>query len=418
MPSLEYEVELIQHQLDFLNSKKKFTLLSGGYGSAKTYAMIIKSIYYALNYSEIKIIVCAETFPLLRDTVFKEFLAICPKRFLMPVGYTKLPLNVYFRNGSEIYFRSFDKEWKPKSFTVGAIFVEELTTFKADTFKQLRGRLRQTRGKGDPRLDFPRTLGAATNPGSLTHWVYKDFIDLETKMNDCEVIYSKSQDNTYLPDDYLKDLENLKRTNPEYYNRNVLGQWGQLEGLIYDLPAEQRKDPNLEFDYFLAGLDFGFGHPTALSIIGVTSGRYVVVEEWYQRKVTSKDIIQEISKRHNKYGFYKIYCDSARPEIIEEMVQAGLPAGPCIKGAGSVFSGIMYLKGLIGAKDLFVSQEAVYHLREFDSYIWDKSNEIKEQPIKTNDDAMDALRYAIYTYALENGLDVSADELYDFQKAL
>lgn len=415
--ALTYEVEIEKHQSDFINDTSRLCLLSGGWGSGKTWANILKAIYYGLKYPGIEILVCAETFPLLQDTVYKEFMQICPRRLIK--HDTKKPINVYFKNDSKFYFRSFDKEWKAKSFTVGAIFGEELTTFKEDTFKQLRARLRQKRPKGDKRPDFPRNFSSATNPAGLTHWVYKFFIDPDTKFKNAKVFNSTTFDNTYLPRDYTDDLRTLEKSNKAYYDRNVLGLWGQLEGLIYELPETQRYIlERMEFDHYIAGLDFGFGHPTALSCIGVSSGRFAVVDEWYERKVTSSDIINKVKQYQKKYNFYNIYCDSARPEIIEEMVQAGLPAVPCIKGAGSVFAGIMNLKGLIGNNNLFLGKEAHYHLREVDSYIWDKSTDSKERPLKVNDDCMDAMRYAIYTYTLDDGGGVPIDDLYEFQKML
>ena len=51
-----------------------------------------------------------------------------------------------------------------------------------------------------------------------------------------------------------------------------------------------------------------------------------------------------------------------------------------------------------------------YHLEipiedsgEFDSYIWDIKNTVKEVPLKINDDCMDAIRYAIYTHRSKLG---------------
>ena len=415
--AVTYEIEIEDHQKRFIEDTSRLCLLSGGFGSGKTWALILKSIYFALKYPGIEILICAATFPLLRDTVYKDFMGICPRRFIK--RDTKSPVNIYFKNGTTIKFRSFDVEWKAKSFTLGAVFVEELTALQQDIFLQLKGRLRQARPKGDKRPDFPRSLSAATNPAGLQHWVYRNFIDSETKLKGAKSYNSSTFDNTYLPEDYVDDLRGLRKTNKAYYDRNVMGLWGQLEGLIYELPETQRYIPkDFQFDFNIAGLDFGFGHPTALSCIGVSSGRFGVIDEWYQRKVTSGDIIHRVGEYHKKYQFHSIYCDSARPEIIEEMVQAGLPAVPCIKGPGSVFAGIMHMKSLIGKEDFFVSAGATYHLREVDSYVWDKTTGSIERPLKVNDDCMDAVRYAIYTYNLQNGVDVPLGDILAFQKLL
>ncbi len=407
-----YQANVLPHQLEFINSEKLYNLMSGGFGSGKTIALVMKSLQDAFKYPGLRSLFCAETLPLLRDSAYREFLEICPPN-IIKYKREHPSIDVVFVNGSKMYFRSFDKEWKGKGPTYGAAYIEELTTFKEESFKQIRGRLRQSK--------MPLTRNAVTNPGGFSHWVYKTFVDLKTKFKDekSQVFYSKTSDNTFLPQVYLDDLEDIKRIDPDYYLRNVEGRWGVLTGLIYVLPKEFRKVLlGAEFSDYLCGVDFGFDHPTAISCIGIGGERFQVLEEYYKRKMTSKDIIDICILLQRKYSFDKIYCDSARPEIIEEMQQAGLPAYPCLKGPGSVYSGIMYIKSLIKYKKLFVSPECTYHLREFDSYVWDKSNKIKEVPLKINDDCMDALRYALYTNKIENGLDVSTDLLYEFQRTL
>ncbi len=416
------EVDVLPKQAEFIHSSHKYTLLSGGWGTSKTWSLIFKALHYALKHPGIKIIFCAETFPMLRDTVFRDFIQICPRKFLRAMTpYTKSPLDAFFRNGSIIHFRSFDKPWKPKSFTVGAIFVEELTSLKEETFDELIGRLRQVRLPGDKKPDFPRTLGAATNPDSFNHWVYKKFIDPATKMKGAKVYYSITTDNHYLPQDYLDTLKDLKRTNPDLYKRNVLGKWGVLEGLCYELPQKLRKIPlGIEYDIFIAGLDFGWNHATALSCIGIESDTFDVVDEWFARKVDSLQIIDRVWEYHDDYDFDYIYCDPARPEIIDQMQKSGLPAEGASKGPGSVFARIMYLQGLIGNNQLRIhAQHAPNHIKEIDSYKWDKSvGGGKEKPIKVNDECMNAMEYAIWTYSNEIGLDTDIEALLAVQKRL
>jgi phage terminase large subunit len=415
---IQFEVELLKHQQQFIESDKKFTLASGGYGSAKSFSLIIGAIHEAIKYPKIETLFCAATLPMLRDTTFKDFMEVCPSRLIKQ--HTIAPMNVFFKNGSTLKFRSFDQPFKAKSFTVGSIKIEELTTIKKATFDQLRGRLRQERKPRPGFPDFPRTLGAATNPDTKTHWVYKDFFDPETKLRNSKVVESTSYDNIFLPDDYLDDLDEFAVTNPAYFRRNVLGEWGRLDGLIYNLVDEYRSVlEGIDYDLMIGGLDFGHRDPTALSVIGVDSGRFSVVDEMYQKGMTSTSIIDAVREYHNKYYFYKIYCDGARPEIIEEMVQAGLPAVAARKGPGSVFAGCLFMQGLVNTGRYRINAEkAPWHVKEIDGYVWDASDDAKEKPLKIRDHTCDSSRYACHTFALENGLDVSAEELYEFQKDL
>jgi phage terminase large subunit len=368
------EFELIGHQADFVNSAKRYLLNSGGVGSGKTYSICLKAMGLCQLYPGIFGLLGAQTYPLLRDTTLREFINIVPPEIIK--SYNKTEQHFRFMNGSEVIFRSFDDPNKLKSLNLGFAGIEEMTDTTEEIFKMLRTRMRQ---KGMPGYIF-----GATNPGTFGNWVYKYFI--ENPIANSDVIYSISADNDYLPEEYLEDLRELKKSNPEYYERMVMGKWGSLEGIIYMLTMDQRVNElpdKKKIHRWIAGLDFGFEHPTALVIYGIREDTYYQYEEVYQRKLTSSDIIDIIKRKMQDYDIDIIYCDSARPEIIEDLQRAQIPAEAAIK---DVFDGIMHVKSMIGDKRLFVNKECTYTLREYDSYIWDAKNTVKEVPIKANDD--------------------------------
>ena len=61
-----------------------------------------------------------------------------------------------------------------------------------------------------------------------------------------------------------------------------MGRWGLLEGLVYNLPIEQRVKElpdRRKIHRWIAGLDFGFNHPTALVILGIRNDIYYQYED-------------------------------------------------------------------------------------------------------------------------------------------
>jgi phage terminase large subunit len=146
------------------------------------------------------------------------------------------------------------------------------------------------------------------------------------------------------------------------------------------------------FDRIVAGLDFGYGHPTALTVIGQAGGNYYIVDEVYKRALTSFDIVEAVKKKSEQWKIKQIYCDWARPEIIKDLQNAKLPATEAIK---TVFDGILYVQGLVNSGRLYVANDCAYTLREFDSYVWARGD--KDQPLKINDDALDAVRYCLFS---------------------
>lgn len=406
---MKIQIELDPKQIDFINSKTKFLLFSGGVGAGKSWALIFKTIKIMLEHPGIHGLITDSNWPSLRDTTYSEFQELVPDRLVK--NHNRTIHQFEFINGSRVTFRAFDNPVKLKRYTLGFIGHEELCDQSFELFKIARTRLRQP--------GYPGYFFGVTNPSVLENWVYKTFI--ENPIENSETIFSASYENTFLDKNYIQDLTNSKNTDESYYNRMVLGEWGSIEGLVYKLPFDQRKLPErFNPNFFIAGLDFGFKNPSVLSVIGLQDRVYGVMDEMCKRNLTSSDLISICLEYQKKYDFYKIYCDSARPEIIEEMCQAGLPAMPSVKGAGSVFSRIMYVKGLISNNELYINSTCRQHFREFDSYVWStptSRNDVSEKPLKLNDHAMDAMGYALHSYALE--LDkAGSDELYDFQKML
>lgn len=83
-------------------------------------------------------------------------------------------------------------------------------------------------------LDKPYShFDGALNPESQTHWFKKDFLDkIEEKKLDAYVQYYTIFDNNFLDE---KVIENLCKeyAGTVYYNRYILGQWCNAEGLIF-----------------------------------------------------------------------------------------------------------------------------------------------------------------------------------------
>jgi len=94
----------------------------------------------------------------------------------------------------------------------------------------------------------------------------------------------------------------------------------------------------------------------------------------------------------------QIYADSARPDLISEWRVAGVKIDKANKG---VFEGINTVKGF----NIHITKNSVNVLKEIDLYAWkvDKDGNSLDEPVKVNDDAMDAIRYALTPYIKKSG---------------
>lgn len=400
------------HQTRFVDSDKRFMFNSGGAGSGKTFGNIFKIFQLAFKHPGIMIGFGAENMPFLRRTIMRELDAMVPESSWKDVNKRD---NIYtFPNNSKVQFLALYSEAVLKSFTCGAFGFEEITEIRDELiFNRVITVLRQP--------GMPGSVFGATNPGPFTHWFYKRFI--EKCPDNAEVLFSRSSDNVFLGEHVIEELERLRETNPDYYRRMVLGEWGALEGLIYSIlekmivdriPEEITRDRDglPIFDKTIAGVDFGWDHPAAVSVWGYrkaptlisSKDAYFGVDELYQRKLETPDLILRCKELRDKWTISKFYCDGSRPEIIKEMRKAGLNAVSAVK---KVFDGIMTVRGLQGSGRYIVHREASpFKIRELNSYVWDQDALNKlgvERPVKSTDDVMDADRYALHTDTLHGG---------------
>ena len=290
--------------------------------------------------------------------------------------------------------------WKnARGFTAAGAYLNEATTLHDTFIKEVRNRCSYK----DARIYID------TNPDNPNHPVKTDYIDkagerLSTgQLNIAEFNFT-IHDNTTLSDEYI---ESLIASTPSgvFTDRNLKGLWVSPDGIVYpdfsaDLYITQKEVDKLNFTSYYCGVDWGYEHFGAIVVIGVTSGGTCVMLE--EHAAQHKEIEYWIEIAHGIQGRYgrrvPFYADSARPEHVNKFNMNGII---CINANKSVLSGIEQVGKLFKGKKLLITDNASKFKKEVYSYVWD---ERKGEPVKTNDDVMDALRYAIYTqYRMDGG---------------
>ena len=175
-------------------------------------------------------------------------------------------------------------------------------------------------------LDKPYScLDGALNPENKNHWLKKDFLDvIKEKGLDVYTQYYTIFDNPFLPKDFVENLcKEYKGT--VYYNRLILGQWCDAEGLIFQQIANDDKrfiTTTIQYNSILSiGIDWG-GNKSKHSITATKISRYfksVQVLKASTMKATGTNtkqvfrwIINFIKEIQDKYGTVSfIFADSA-----------------------------------------------------------------------------------------------------------
>jgi phage terminase large subunit len=290
--------------------------------------------------------------------------------------------NTYELNGNLFRFFSVDMEQKVRGSGRAILWLNEANEFTEEEYKQLNQRTSEV-----TILDY--------NPSDLYHWIYEKVLTRP----DCAFFQTSFMDNPFLPERIRKEILAYKDTDENYWRIYGLGERGLSESTIFThwkhFPGNYKDFEGEE----LFGLDFGFNHPTALVRVKFRDRDYkelLIDELLHKSGLTSALLIEEmkllVASGKLKYSD-KIICDSARPEIIQDLYRAGFNVHSAKKENGSVLRGINFLK----ISRIWITGESSNLLKEFKSYSWkvDKQKKNLDEPVDINDDGIDAVRYAL-----------------------
>jgi len=276
---------------------------------------------------------------------------------------------------------------------VNFFFIDEPVDIPEDVFYMLQGRLRGRHTK----YHFGVLCGNPTNQNS---WLYNLFFK-NPPSNDYFVVQTSSYDNMFLPDGYVKSLEDAY--DEDWTRRYLKGEWFNFEGLVYqgfkrEVHVKDFSSTRHCYEEYFGGFDYGFRNPCCFLILARDSDdNIIVLDEIYQSNLTNNEIALKVKEiiEPNIENFRCIFADPSIPAIIEEFNRFGVY---CESGNNDVISGISIVKNHLKNHSLLIDEKCVNLIREIESYRYEKDTYGKnysERPVKKDDHAVDALRYAL-----------------------
>lgn len=385
--------KVLPKQREFLRALTRETLYSGAFGAGKTRAVCMRLMMRAQHSGAVEGL-CRKHLALLKMTTLRTLLE--PEGDLPPL----LPPGSYEHHVTEqriilhgagqiIYFGfgDGDDESRTKigSLQLSGCGVDQAEELSAAEWIMLRGRIR---------LKVPGLSGqlyAACNPASPSHHLALRFgLDGEHEAAaGCSVIRTRSADNSFLPEEYLADLNTFTGLARARY---VEGRWVGSEGLVYDRWDRTRMVRHRDGPWkrLVIGQDEGYTHPACMLLVGQDdSGALHVADEWYQVRQLETAVVAQAARWRDRYAPEAFVVDPSAAKLAAAMRAAGLPV---IEADNDVFGGIQEVqRHLCDPPRLTVEPHCVNTIREFETYEWMPD---KDKPRKDYDHAMDALRYA------------------------
>lgn len=359
--------------INYESKEYKIFANQGGTRSGKTYSLTQLLIFLAFGKKRI-ISIVSVTRSHLKRGVIRDFKNIMNEWGIYNDNlFNKSDLIYHFPNDSIIEFFSADDSAKLRGPGRDILFINEANLLTYDDWKQLMLRTTEVAF-----IDY--------NPVDEFSWIY----DKVLTRKDCCFIQSSYLDNyDFLPKEQIEEIELLKEEDDNYWQVFGLGNIAHSTDLIYNKLSTTNRLP---FGEIIYGLDFGFNNPTALVQISKDGNDVFINELLYERRLTNSDLIKQLELLiPNKMDY--IYADSAEPQRIEEIHQAGFNI---IQADKSVKAGIDYCQRF----KINIHKESINTIKELRSYKWkqDKNGVILDEPVKFNDHACDAWRYAVFTH--------------------
>lgn len=328
--------QLNPKQDQFLKSTALYCAFGGARGGGKSHAVRIDSVYGALTYEGIKILIVRRRYTDLQGNYVEPFKKLIPSTL---AEYNSQTHTYYFINGSTIklgHFNSYgqaSEEYQGQEYDW--IYMDEATQFTEQEFRLLGGCLRGAN-------DYPNKFRLTCNPGGIGHrWVKRLFIDRQYRTDsenpeenenpdDYEFIAARVEDNIALMNSkggkggqqYLQMLSSLPENIRQAHR---YGDWDALSGNYF--PEFQTATHTCkpfaiprEWARYRA-IDYGLDMLACAWFAIAPSGRVYMYRELKQSGLIVTDAATKI-KEHTAVG-EKIVCTYAPSDIWSRQKDTG-----------------------------------------------------------------------------------------------
>ena len=385
----------------YWNFRGRYAACKGSRASKKSKTTALRIIYNMMKYDKSNTLVVRKTYRTLKDSCFTD-LKWATRRLevehLWEFKYSPLEAT-YLPTGQKILFRGLDDPLKITSITVDYgflcwVWLEE--AYEITSEKDFDTLDESIRGELPPYLWKQWMI--TFNPWNEHHWLKKRFFDVK---NDPDIlaITTNYKCNEWLDEADLRLFDNMKEKNPRRYQVAGLGNWGIVDGLVYENWKEEEftLDQVIDCDS-VNGIDFGYTNDPAAVFIGfidTENKKLYVWDEIYKKGLSNKKLYEEIENVH--YQKKSFTADCAEPKSIDELRGYGLRVEKSQKGKDSITHGIQYIQDF----EIIIHPRCVNFITEIGNYTWDEDrlgNKIN-RPIDDFNHLMDSMRYAVEKYA-------------------
>lgn len=405
---------LSDKQKEFIrNANKRYNIKTGATRSGKTYLDILYTIPARIRERSGKKglnVILGVTNSTIERNILQPLRELYGDKLIGSINSQ----NIARLFGEEVYCLGAEKVSqvsKIRGASIKYCYCDELAEYNKEVFELLKSRL-------DKEYSM---LDGALNPESPTHWL-KQFLDSDAD------IYCQSYtifDNPFLPQKFVENLCK-EYEGTVYYNRYILGQWCNAEGLIYTRFANQPE----KYKWTAKKEDGSYDLPNGITIIGIDYGgtksgqafvctrisydfKYVITlgSEKHMGDIDPDDL-EELEIEFAKKMMYKYNCDIDYmfPDNEEVVLIRGLKRRVQELGWNTIVRGCTKepINDRIDCGRTMISYDIFYYIEEeckllvdaLSSALWDDEalEDTRLDDFTTDIDTIDAWEYSWCKY--------------------
>lgn len=381
-------------------SKKPIVLCASGIQWGKTRVGSVKTEMSMYNYTSKKdnFLILAPTYKIMQQSTLPAFM----ERMGNCGHFNKADSVFEMHGGGTAYFRTAtDPDSIVGVTNVRFIWGDEAGLYSLYFWENMQAR-----------AAFKQAQICLTTSPYVLNWVYKELIRPKVKDSearpDVELVRARSDENPYFPKEYFEAKK--KTMDPRRFNMMFAGEWSKTQGLVYDcFDEETHVIPSINLPAgteVIAGVDWGTTHPFVIHLRAITpDGMQYQIGEHSETGLTVSSMIGIAQRLQQLHGIKRWYCDPSQPGYILEFQMNGLTAIPAEndirlgidrhyalmkEGRFRMFKG-MCSKTIMGLE--------VYRYADNDDDVSPNKDMKERNPVKQDDDEMDAMRYvSVATY--------------------
>lgn len=414
-PFTEKQLKLLTWWMPESTQKNKNGIIAeGSVRSGKTVVMGLSFMFWSMSRGEnLNYALCGKTVSSTRRNIIEPLVPMLIMRGMKVKEIkTEGKLIVSYKGKKNFYYIFGGKDESSQSLiqgiTLAGILFDEVALMPKSFVDQGMARCSVEGSK----------LWFNCNPEGPRHWFKTEHIDKAEERGYLDLHFCL-RDNPSLSEETINKYEHM--FSGIFYKRFILGEWAFADGVVYSNIPDNTWYNNSNRDEVVPikirehdihpfyGVDYGTTNPQVyLEVFRYMSPDskipYFYVEKEYYwnsreslRQKTDNEYVNDFKQFRSDENYQYIIIDPSAESLFVAHQQAG---DKVIKAKNDVRPGISMLNTLFTLGHIKINKDECPNLvAELGLYQWDtkKSENGKEEVVKANDHACDALRYAIFT---------------------